>query len=315
MSLGVSRSHEMYLRAIAAHRDRCRRRAERRGARVPVSHLRRQEIAGDASTRRGCERFCSSAASRRRSDAGARIWIATKRRPRATPARDDDGDPRNCARLRRGPRVALPPAMHRAHVSRLVTSLLTVSLVTTSSSLYAQLPPPPGEDGVVVHLDGDRVVLEGDSDDIDWHTDWTKICESPCDVALPLHRVYRVDGPGVRPSAPFHLQGRDGGAVDVHVSARHSTDFYIGVTATAAGGTATLVGLTGWYVSALGDSIENGLSGRSERNTQMPWIGVTAVGVGVLASGLVILLTNRRTQTSQEMRRSAGRARVLSGTF
>ncbi|MGH7329102.1 MAG: hypothetical protein ACREJX_12195, partial [Polyangiaceae bacterium] len=160
--------------------------------------------------------------------------------------------------------------------------LAAASVTTASASLHAQLPPPPSDDQVFVHLAGDKVVLEEDSDDTDWHEDWTKVCESPCDAAVPLHDIYRVEGPGIRPSAPFHLQGQAGDIVDVHVTAAESANFFIGVTTTVAGGGTTLVGLVGWYLSALSDNISFFGEDRPTRNTQTPWIAATSVGVAVL---------------------------------
>jgi hypothetical protein len=35
---------------------------------------------------------------------------------------------------------------------------------------------------------------------------WVPVCSAPCDVALPMDAAYRINGRGVRPSAPFRLE-------------------------------------------------------------------------------------------------------------
>ncbi|HEY8089662.1 MAG TPA: hypothetical protein VIF09_17500, partial [Polyangiaceae bacterium] len=83
---------------------------------------------------------------------------------------------------------------------------LTFCALGATDALAQQAEPTaavPAKPMVVVHLDAPQPVsLEVRNGDDD---DWEVLCTAPCDRAVPATEVYRVVGPGMRPSNTFHL--------------------------------------------------------------------------------------------------------------
>lgn len=97
----------------------------------------------------------------------------------------------------------------------------------------------PASEAVAVHLDApDEVVLE-----MQQNGQWVPVCASPCDRAVPLDGNYRIDGSGIRTSAPFRLQrGATRLMIEPSSSAAHA--FSVVITVVGVAGALPALGVT-----------------------------------------------------------------------
>lgn len=111
-------------------------------------------------------------------------------------------------------------------------------LTTGFQPQVAPAPQPPGELGIV-HLEtSDDVELE-----MQQSGQWITVCHAPCNRPLPLDANYRINGSGIRTSAPFRLQR---GATNLLVDASSSTlhGFSIAITVVGVVGAVPALGVT-----------------------------------------------------------------------
>ncbi len=198
--------------------------------------------------------------------------------------------------------------------------------IVAENAQLAQLPPPvtaqpprpvappaaPGsggqgalEDQVFVHLEGEEdAVLEQQDRG---RTGFRLVCSAPCDRLLPLDRMYRIRGEGLRDSKPFRLAGQNGQHVIVHVNGGSSSAFVGGIVMTSIGPVALLAGLVVYAAGALQnftfDTSGSSAQSSSGDNTGLKTTGVVMMigGVALVAVGIPLFVTNRRTKTEQEI--------------
>lgn len=116
----------------------------------------------------------------------------------------------------------------------------------TSVFLLASVRPAHAADApgptAVVHIHSKRKVsLETPS--CDSSGEWIAVCESPCDVELPLDRDYRIGGKGVRASDTFRILVRPGGRAVLTVDAGSKDAAALGTAGLVGGIVLTLLGL------------------------------------------------------------------------
>lgn len=153
----------------------------------------------------------------------------------------------------------------------------------------ARRTPPTGW----VHLEGEDAAVVQRA-----HTSgaWTGVCTAPCDRALPLDGVYRIDGPGLKTSTPFALRAGPGDYETLRVHGASRGAFTAGVVLLAAGPAAG-IGVT---LGVVGLHIANGsgpLRG-TDRTVVDLSLGAAAASV-VIGIGLLVL--NASTGVSQDV--------------
>jgi hypothetical protein len=112
---------------------------------------------------------------------------------------------------------------------------------------------------------------------------WDPICRAPCGVAVDPNGVYSIRGMRIVPSASFLLPSS--GLVQLDVDAGHTGARAGGVVLTTFGGMATAVGLIFTSLAGVG-----GTQGRSFLTGGLTTL---ALGGGMLAGGIAILVATR----------------------
>ena len=183
-----------------------------------------------------------------------------------------------------------------------------------SAPLAAAARPTPPAPTVLVHIDGaEDAQLEQDAT----HEDhWQVVCSAPCDMRLPVGPDYRVSGPGIRTSGTFGLDFESGKHETVTVSAASKPWFIIGIVSTAAGGAAALVGAAVGLGASLASSVDtsNGDTASAQHENGVAAAGWTVAGIGALAivAGIILIVTNAKTRTTQDLAHIAAPERVAS---
>ena len=170
-------------------------------------------------------------------------------------------------------------------------------------------PAPPAEKNegsVRVHIDATRdVELEVDAGGT---LNWEVVCTSPCDRELPLGRVYRLNGSGMRKTTAFMLQGKPGSSVSLEVDHGTTAGYVGGIVMTSIGSPVVFVGLMITLVGAAAGSnslIDGGAILKAGLIT-------TGVGAGLMIPGIVLIANNSKTTLKQH---EGGRSLVGSSPF
>ena len=154
-----------------------------------------------------------------------------------------------------------------------------------ASALSARLPAVGW-----VHITGsDVAALERAGEGLDW----TMVCTSPCDKALPTRGVYRIVGPDLKTSHAFSLNARNGEyeTLRVHAASRSATTR--GIVILAVGVPLSLTVAFTAVASAIGSGARLSSTARTVEQTSLLAGGLaTLFGVG-------LLLTNLSTVVSQ----------------
>jgi hypothetical protein len=130
-------------------------------------------------------------------------------------------------------------------------------------------------------------------------------CPSPCDRALPLQGTYRIDGPQIRSTWPFHLEGAAGQRLVLHVSPSLRSTYATGKTLGNVGGVAAGLGFGVALFGALtatSDADANGGSGKACPGCTAAVVGggiVMLVGVGLATAGIVMGISNLSSDAVQ----------------
>ena len=145
-------------------------------------------------------------------------------------------------------------------LKRLTHILVAAASVLGTTDALAQstdpAPPAATRPMVVVHLEAPQPVsLEVRNGDDD---DWEVLCTAPCDRAVPATEVYRIIGPGLRPSNTFHLD--PGSRVTLRVDPSSSGGRTGAVVVTVVGGVA-LVPVVGVTALVVGGEIVGAILG------------------------------------------------------
>jgi hypothetical protein len=174
------------------------------------------------------------------------------------------------------------------------------------------MPPAPT---VLVHIDGaEDVQLEQDAT----HEDhWAAVCSAPCDMRLPVDAEYRISGPGIKTSGTFELEYQNGKNETVTVSGASKPWFVIGIVSTAAGGASMLVGALVGLAASLASTVDtnNGDTAAAQHEDGVSAAGWTVAGIGALAlvAGIILIVTNAKTRTTQELARVTNPERSAAG--
>jgi hypothetical protein len=186
----------------------------------------------------------------------------------------------------------------------------------------ARARPTAAPSQTTVHLDGarDDVVLQSLDSRRGTEAPWQTVCRGACDRPLPSDNLYRIDGPGLRTSKPFKIEGA---SASYRVSTASSAGFALGLTLLIVGGAALLNGV-GFLVVA---AVDNAQFGRSIDVGGFAIAGAVLSGIGLPSTvvGLVLMKMNGRTTATLErdaasaptwMPRATGfNVPVLAGTF
>ncbi len=147
-----------------------------------------------------------------------------------------------------------------------------------------------------VHMEGNEdVVLE----QLSGGGNWRQVCGPPCDRPLPLDPLYRITGPGTRPSKPFQLQADNGQRVVLDVHRASSGGFAGGIVLISLGSAATFVGLIVMLVGAAEQDLGAG------GGTLATGFIITGVGVASLVVGIVLTVANKHSSVAQSIAANA----------
>jgi hypothetical protein len=125
---------------------------------------------------------------------------------------------------------------------------------------------------------------------------WVSVCATPCDRALPVDGVYRIDGSDLKASTPFALSVKPGEYESLRVSGASRGAFTAGIV-TLAVGPAIGIGVTLAIVGGNLASDSGGVHG-TERTVMDLSLGAAAVSVVV---GIGLLVFNASTGVSQDV--------------
>ncbi len=175
-----------------------------------------------------------------------------------------------------------------------------ITRVERATRVDVKAPPPAvpttvqtaGAGQALVHIETDKPLQ------VETHIigrEWRFACDAPCDIALDLDKAYRIIGDGVRPSPTFRIAAAPGGRVVLDVATASKSGLVGGIVMASVGAPLMLIG--GVIVAVGGLSSASGLStGDGEKKSG--WI-VFGIGAGGLVGGVILILTNARTNVVQ----------------
>lgn len=193
------------------------------------------------------------------------------------------------------------------------------------STAWKPPPPPPPTPGpppitgptLLVHIDSPRPVRLEHYDPA--RSNWDELCNSPCDMQVPVEGDYRIAGVGVKASNRFAMTGKAGDRIVIDVNPASKGWFAAGIVGGGVGLLTISVGLYVVLVGAIGSSIDKGFcSGTSttgcaasQQTTSSDSIKaagwtITAVGGVLAAAGVVVMAMHWSTSTAQEVQVPVG---------
>jgi len=172
-------------------------------------------------------------------------------------------------------------------------------------------PPPLTGPKLLVHIDSSRPVRLARYETT--HGVWDDMCDSPCDKMVPVDGDYRIEGVGVRPSARFAMQGKEGDRIVLDVNAASKGWFAAGIVGGGVGLVGVGIGLYVVLIGAIVNTPNSFCSGstttgcKTDTTTQqssdsIKAVGWTIAGVGLALSavGVIVLASNWSTSVAQE---------------
>jgi hypothetical protein len=160
-------------------------------------------------------------------------------------------------------------------------------------------PSPLAGPMVLVHLDGpDDAQLQQDATgDGSWRT----VCSPPCDQSLPVGPDYRIEGGSFKSSSVFKLSGGQGERVTVTISGASKGWFVAGIVATAIAAPVSLISLLTGLTASLEAGVTTGsIHDQASSFASGAWT-VFAVSAAALVGGIVLIVTNAKTTTTQDV--------------
>ena len=150
-------------------------------------------------------------------------------------------------------------------------------------------PVAPTAARTMVHIEG--VGPDAYVQMLDQHgaTAWTEICKGSCDQELPSDGLYRIDGAGIRASQPFRV---DGPRANLQAKTASGLGFGGGLGLVIFGGIAFVNGISFFLLAELDKNI---ITSGTYRDFYIAGGVVTAVGLGALVGGALLLGHNLRT--------------------
>jgi hypothetical protein len=175
----------------------------------------------------------------------------------------------------------------------------TTPAITPPAAAQTPAPAAAVTGSVHVTMDGDNdAVLEQDHGGA-----WSVVCTGACNASLPLEPMYRISGSGVRTSGSFHLLGKPGDRIALHLNTASSAAFGGGVTMALLGGLAATIGFWGSLIASSNDDQYNyeydEYQQPQHHNSVVPWIVTGLVGAAVGTVGLVMAVSNEKTKVNQ----------------
>ena len=165
-------------------------------------------------------------------------------------------------------------------------SILTVFvfLLLPSGVAFADVPAPSGVRVTTVgQSEGSLQLRVGNGR-------YQRACSLPCDVVLPAGAELRLEGPGLRASAPFKLA--DARSVLLQVEPARTSTFVMGTIIAGLGAALALAGPFTFVVLSV-----SGLG--TERVDFTPYGCVALVGAGLIGVGMPTLIGAYRSQVQQ----------------
>jgi hypothetical protein len=146
---------------------------------------------------------------------------------------------------------------------------------------------------------------------------WSKACDSPCNMELPIGDTYRVAGNHIAQSKEFKLEASAGGTVDVVIDPPSGGGMVLGGVLAGVGGTAAWVGALLTLVGAANAGRDctnvNGYYGTQAQCEQDkangPAVrngGLVTMGVGAAVAGLGLVVFFNSATTDLEQHRGGG---------
>lgn len=198
------------------------------------------------------------------------------------------------------PQAALPPPVV------VVQPQPQQQVVVVQGQTGAQAAPQAAlEESVLVHMEGDSdAVLE--MQDRKETNAFSPVCNSPCNKVLPLDRMYRITGDGMKDSRPFKLSGSAGQAVSLDVNPGRRGAFAGGIVMTVLGPitllTGSLVYLVGAAQSSLVYSSSSGFRTSGDGSGLKVTGGILMIaGAALTAVGIPLIVSNARTKVTQDV--------------
>lgn len=124
----------------------------------------------------------------------------------------------------------------------------------------------------------------------------TLVCESPCDIAVPIDSFYRIGG-SIRASKQFKIAANPGERVVLHVDPTSKGGFVGGVILVSLGGVSLLIGSLVYLVSAAIDSLDNGRDADGGKTAGLVMMGLGAGGIG---GGIALIVANGSSKVEQQ---------------
>lgn len=165
----------------------------------------------------------------------------------------------------------------------------------TAQAPSAPAAPPPGREGsVVVHMDVDEgLTLERQEG-----RGWAVVCSAPCDREIPLDGIYRVNGSGVRPSAPMSFTAKAGEHIVITADTASTGGFVGGIVMTSLGVPIFIIGSLVLLVVAAIDSANSGTD--TSAGKAWGW-GMFTVGAVSTVVGIILIVKNSRSTANQNI--------------
>ena len=114
-------------------------------------------------------------------------------------------------------------------------------------------------------------------------------------MAVPLGATYRITGDGIRASDDFELQGTCGDPINLEVHARARGTFIGGIVMMSVGGATISSAFLYLLLAGFGDDPNARDRGGREQPDALAFGIAIGVGAGLIAAGLPVTLTNRRS--------------------
>jgi hypothetical protein len=129
---------------------------------------------------------------------------------------------------------------------------------------------------------------------------WTIVCAGSCDAMLPAAADYRIEGPLIRTSPIFHLDGSAGERLTLDVNAGSSSAFNGGVVLVPVGALGILGGLAAVFFGQLATEGGSDPSAPPVPNSALgPGLIVASLGAVAVVVGIVLITRNSGTSVVQ----------------
>jgi len=123
-------------------------------------------------------------------------------------------------------------------------------------------------------------------------TAWTEVCKGACNQELPSDGLYRIDGPGIRASQPFRVEGPQ---ANLKAKTASGAAFGGGLGLVIFGGLAVVNGISFVILAALDQNV---ITSSTYRDFMIAGGVLGGVGVAAGIAGVLLLRGNVRTSVT-----------------